>query len=84
MADSTFDYQLLGRLQQDCKHYLDLGARNKKYLWAQDEAEQIQTMKALYAALPEKPEWITLAEIAKYEAAMVCSGPLQPTMGFCL
>lgn len=68
---NEFDYQLLGRLQQDCEYYLGFGARNKKHLWALDEAEQIQKMKALYAGLPEKPEWITLSDIEKYEAAMV-------------
>lgn len=67
----TFNYQLLSRLQQDCEYYLGFGARNKKYLWALDEAEQIKTMRDLYAVLPEKPAWITLADIDKYEAAMV-------------
>lgn len=68
---ATFDYQLLARLQQDCKYYLGFGGRSKKHLWALDEAEQIQKMKELYAALPEKPEWITLADIENYELAMV-------------
>lgn len=67
----TFNYQLLSRLQQDCEYYLGCGARNKKHLWALDETEQIQKMKELYAALPEKPEWITLADIEKYEATML-------------
>lgn len=77
MADNTrdaFNYQLLSRLQQDCEYYLHFGARSKKHLWAQDETEQIQKMKELYAALPEKPEWITLADIENYEAAML--GPV--------
>lgn len=67
----TFNYQLLCRLQQDCEYYLGFGARNKKYLWALDETEQIKKMRDLYAALPEKPVWITPADIDKYEAAMV-------------
>lgn len=67
----TFNYQLLGRLQQDCEYYLGFGARNKKYLWALDETEQIKKMRDLYAVLPEKPAWITPADIDKYEAAMV-------------
>lgn len=67
----TFNYQLLSRLQQDCEYYLGFGARNKKYLWALDEAEQIKKMRDLYAVLPKKPAWITLADIDKYEAAMV-------------
>lgn len=68
---TTFNYQLLSRLQQDCEYYLGFGARNKKYLWALDEAAQIKKMRDLYAALPEKPVWITLADIDKYETAMV-------------
>lgn len=67
---ANFDYQLLGRLQMDCKYYLGNGGRAKKHLWAQDEVEQIQKMKELYAGLPVKPEWITLEEIEQYEAAM--------------
>ncbi len=80
MADTNaaafyaFDYQLLGRLQQDCEYYLGFGARNKKHLWALDEAAQIQKMKDVYAALPEKPEWISLADIEMYEQAMLGSG----------
>ena len=70
-----FNYLLLGRLQHDCEHYLDVGARNKSRLWAQDEAEQIKKMRDLYAALPEKPAWITPADIDKYEAAMVTHCP---------
>lgn len=68
--DFKFNYQLLGRLQQDCDYYLGHGNRAKKHLWAGDEAQQIAKMKELYAALPEKPEWLTLARIEQYEAAM--------------
>lgn len=67
----NFDYQLLARLQQDCEYYLGFGGRHKKRLWALDEVEQIQKMKELYASLPEKPEWITMADIERYEAAMI-------------
>lgn len=78
MADNNrdaFNYQLLARLQQDCEYYLGFGGRSTKHLWALDEAEQIQKMKELYAALPEKPEWLTLADIENYEAAML--GPVE-------
>lgn len=66
-----FNYQLLGRLQQDCEYYLGHGNRDKKRLWALDESEQIAKMKELYEAFQEKPEWISLADIERYEAAMV-------------
>lgn len=72
-TDNTakFEYQLLGRLQQDCEYYLGNGNRAKKHLWAGDEAEQIAKMKEIYESLPEKPEWISLEKIAEYEAAML-------------
>jgi len=73
-ARLSFDYQLLARLQLDCDYYLGHGARAKKHLWAGDEAAQIQKMRELYEALPEKPEWLTLDEISRYEAAMVGHG----------
>lgn len=66
-----FEYQLLGRLTQDCEYYLGAGGRNKKHLWALDEAEQIQKMKELYEGLSVKPEWLTLDEINAYEAQML-------------
>ncbi|MBC8737052.1 hypothetical protein F6X40_09545 [Paraburkholderia sp. UCT31] len=69
--DALFNYQLLGRLQQDCEYYLGHGNRAKKHLWAGDEAEQIAKMKEIYEGLPEKPEWITLEKISQYEAAMI-------------
>lgn len=72
-ADKTaqFEYQLLGRLQQDCEYYLGFGHRAKKHLWAGDEAEQIAKMKEIYKGLPEKPEWLTLEKITEYETAML-------------
>lgn len=66
-----FNYILLGRLQQDCEYYLGHGNRAKKHLWAGDEAEQIRKMRELYATVVEKPEWISLEDIQRYEEAMV-------------
>lgn len=67
----AFEYQLLARLKQDCDYYLGHGGRAQKHLWAQDEAQQIAKMKELYEGLHEKPQWITLADIERYEAVMV-------------
>jgi len=67
----SFEYQLLGRLQQDCEYYLGAGGQNKRHLWALDEIQQIQKMKELYHDLPVKPVWITLEEIKEYEEKMV-------------
>jgi len=70
---NKFNYQLLGRLQSDCKYYLGNGNKQSKFLWAQNEKEQIEKMKSLYASFSdeEKPEWISLDEILSYEADMV-------------
>lgn len=72
-VDHRFSYQLLARLKQDCDYYLGFGNRAKKHLWAGDEAEQIAKMKDLHSALPEKPEWLSLEDIGRYEAEMVDS-----------
>lgn len=70
-ADHVFDYQLLARLQQDCEYYLGAGKRNKKHLWALDEAAQIEKMKELYHKVPFKPEWLTLEAINAYAGNMI-------------
>lgn len=68
--DATFNYRLLSRLEQDCEYYLGHGNRSKTHLWALDETEQIKKMKELYEGFSEKPEWISLEDIERYEAAM--------------
>lgn len=75
--DATYSYRLLSRLQQDCEYYLGAGNRSKKHLWALDEAAQIAKMKELYAGLPDKPEWITQADIERYEKAMNSPSPTE-------
>ena len=67
-----FNYMLLDRLRTDCDYYLGNGNRNKKYLWAGDEKRQIEKMKELYNSFSDdnRPEWITLEEIEKYEKEM--------------
>lgn len=72
MGDSSFEYQLLGRLQQDCEYYLGAGGRNPKRLWAGNAPEQIDKMRELYWNLPEKPVWISSVDIDKYAAMMCC------------
>jgi len=71
--EEKFNYQMLGRLQMDCKYYLGNGGKCKKYLWALDENEQIEEMKKLYNSFKDdkKPEWITYEKILEYEKLMV-------------
>ena len=73
----TFEYQLLGRLQQDFEYYFGAGDRNKKHLWALDEVLQIKKMKELYESLPDKPDWIALEAINKYEE-LILQGKIVP------
>ena len=69
-----FNYNLLARLQQDCKYVLDTCVQENglslessvKHLWAKSPKEQIEKMQELYDNLPIKPEWLTQADIDTY------------------
>jgi hypothetical protein len=71
--DDTFQYGLLSRTQSDCKYYLGYGNRYNKHLWALDEKKHIDYMKAIWNNFKEdeKPEWLTLEQIEKYEKEMI-------------
>ena len=64
------DYRLLSRLKDDCDYFLGAGGRAEKHLWAGNVREQIAKMRELYAALPEKPEWLTQEDIDHYAQRM--------------
>lgn len=64
------DYRLLSRLKADCEYFLGAGGRAEKHLWAGNVREQIAKMRELYAALPEKPEWLTQEDIDHYAQRM--------------
>ncbi|MEY8233371.1 LPD11 domain-containing protein, partial [Oscillospiraceae bacterium 50-16] len=63
-------YRLLSRLRSDCEYYLGAGQFAEKHLWAGSVEAQISKMRELYAALPEKPEWLTEQDIDRYETQM--------------
>ena len=63
-------YFLLSRLKADCEYFLGAGGRAEKHLWAGNVREQIAKMRELYAALPEKPEWLTQEDIERYAQRM--------------
>jgi hypothetical protein len=72
-GDDKFRYGMLGRLKSDCDYYLGYGGRNAEHcLWAKDEKEQIEIMKALHNSFDEskKPEWLTWEQILYYEKQM--------------
>lgn len=70
--EARFRYMMLDRLRQDCEYYLNYGNRNPKSLWALNEQNQIDNMKALWNTFPEEdtPEWLTWEEILEYEKRM--------------
>jgi len=68
--DDKFKYQLLGRMQSDCEYYLGNGGKSSKHLFMDDEAKQIELMKALWDSFTEKPEWISMEEIDDYANQM--------------
>lgn len=75
---STYDYQLLERLKSDCDYYLgacvDFGmdmTAAQKNLWAGNIEAQVSKMRELYDKLPEKPDWLTMQDIDRYEHDML-------------
>lgn len=70
--EARFRYMMLDRMRQDCEYYLNYGNRNPKSLWALNEQDQIDNMKALWNTFPEEdtPEWLTWEEILEYERKM--------------
>ena len=70
VQDFSAEYQLLDRLRTDCEYFLGEGQRAEKHLWAGNVQEQILKMRELYNALPDKPEWLTAADIDSYAKRM--------------
>lgn len=68
---TRFNYMLLSRLISDCDYFLGYGNANEKDLWAGSVEKQIAKMRELYDLIPEKPEWISLEDIADYEECML-------------
>ncbi len=70
--EPRFRYMMLDRMRQDCNYYLGYGNKNPKNLWACDEKDQIENMKALWNSFPDedKPEWLTWEQIEDYAKRM--------------
>lgn len=70
--EPKFRCMMLSRMKQDCDYYLSNGNRSAKHLWADNEADQIDNMIALWKAFdPEdKPEWLTMEQILDYAKRM--------------
>ncbi len=64
------EYMMLSRLQQDNDYYLGNGNKSEKGLWAGNVKDQIKEMKKLWNKVKEKPEWLSMEDILKYEKDM--------------
>lgn len=60
-AANKFDYQLLDRLIQDAKYFIE--HPELKHLWTWDLNTHIQKMLDIYNSLDPKPEWTSEEEI---------------------
>ena len=67
---SSFFYQMLSRLKSDCEYFLGNGCRFEPHLWAGSVDAHIAEMRKYYALVPEKPDWLTEADIDLYERDM--------------
>lgn len=70
--EEKFRYMMLDRLRQDCEYYLNYGNRSTNSLWADNEEDQIENMKALWNTFSyeDTPEWLTWDDILEYERKM--------------
>lgn len=66
-------YSMLGRMQSDCEYFLGNGHGYEKFLWAGTVEKQIKEMRRLWNEFEadEKPEWLTMEDINKYEQEML-------------
>jgi hypothetical protein len=72
-GDEKFRCMMLGRFQSDCDYYLGFGSRSSNVLWAKDEKEHIENMKALHNSFDDngKPKGLTWEDILEYERKML-------------
>ena len=67
---SQENYRLLSRLKADCDYFLGAGKRAEKHLWSGYVRTHLDKRRELYAALPEKPEWLAPEDIGRYDRLM--------------
>lgn len=68
----SFAYQILSRMESDCKYWLGNGNKRDSDLWAGEPYEQIQDMLNIWDAFPEgeKPEWLSKEDILSFAVQM--------------
>lgn len=68
--ETTYQYQLLGRMQADCLYFLGFG-NGRSELWGVTIAEHIAFMQTRYSLIVEKPEWLTEDDIKQFQQRML-------------
>lgn len=72
-----FKYPILGRLENDCRVFLDPESphyKNPDRLWAKSVIRQIGYMLDLWDSIEVKPEWLTEEQIEDLRRTMLCEG----------
>lgn len=69
---NQYNYMMLDRLRTDCDYFLGNGNGFIGHLYYKDVDKHITEMKKIYNSFSEeeKPEWINLKDIEKYETRM--------------
>lgn len=67
-----FAYSLLDRLRSDCDYVIENGPGAVRYLWGGTVKDHIKKMRDCLNEFTEeeKPEWLTEAQIDKYESKL--------------
>ena len=70
---TEFYYMLLSRMKSDCDYYLNyqrnvVGEIKDMYMRYPDI--QVSVMRAIWTILPEKPEWLSMDDIERYDTLM--------------
>ena len=66
-------YMILSRIQSDCDYYLNYQRGMKgeiKDMYMRYPDIQTRVMEAIWTILPEKPEWLTIEQIRRYDYLM--------------
>lgn len=64
-------YMMLSRLQSDCEYFLGNGKGSERNLYYKNVPDHIAEMKRLWNELVEKPEWLSMEDIERYEDQML-------------
>ena len=68
--DTKDRYRMLDRMRSDCEYCIDSGSN--KHLWVvNDPKTHCDLMRELYDSLEDKPDWLSLDDIDRYEKTLL-------------